>query len=296
MMNGFPTYPDLNPAAGKHLFVSDLDGTFLDNFARVSTASARIVSELSHRGALISFATARTPATVDPLLAHTFTAVPVVVMTGAAEWNRAHRRFVRPAFISPEATAAALEGCRGVGLSPFIYILPPESNTLCVYHNGAMSAKEEKFFLDRSNLLLKRFILDDPAGLAGSFSNCMLILAMGPPAMVFPLADKLRRSAPLSVSAYTDNYNPSAAILEILAPDVDKATAVMRLKMETGAEKLTVFGDNLNDLSMMAVADTSVAVANAVPRVLDAADVIIGPNTEDSVARYILEALTAMNS
>jgi len=48
-----------------------------------------------------------------------------------------------------------------------------------------------------------------------------------------------------------------------------------------------VFGDNLNDLPMMAVADVAVAVENALPEVKAKADVVIGPNTDDAVARWI---------
>ena len=42
---------------------------------------------------------------------------------------------------------------------------------------------------------------------------------------------------------------------------------------------------------MMEVADEAVAVANAMPEVIERADTVIGPNSEESVARYILESL-----
>ena len=51
-----------------------------------------------------------------------------------------------------------------------------------------------------------------------------------------------------------------------------------------GADRLTVYGDHINDLPMFAVADEAVAVANALPEVLDAASRTIGPNTLPSVA------------
>ena len=56
-----------------------------------------------------------------------------------------------------------------------------------------------------------------------------------------------------------------------------------------GADRLTVFGDNLNDIPMMQVADCAIAVENALPEVKAAAHETIGPNTSDSVARYILK-------
>ena len=68
---------------------------------------------------------------------------------------------------------------------------------------------------------------------------------------------------------------------------MSKARAVQDLARQLGADRIVVFGDNLNDLSMMAVADEAVAVANAFPEVKAAADVVIGPNSADSVAKYI---------
>jgi hydroxymethylpyrimidine pyrophosphatase-like HAD family hydrolase len=38
---------------------------------------------------------------------------------------------------------------------------------------------------------------------------------------------------------------------------------------------------------MMAVADVAVAVDNALPQVKDAADIVIGANSADAVARHI---------
>ena len=71
----------------KTLYVSDLDGTLLGSDSRVSQRSAELITELSARGALITVATARTPATVVPLMAHAATGVDYIVMTGAAGWN-----------------------------------------------------------------------------------------------------------------------------------------------------------------------------------------------------------------
>lgn len=279
----------------KTLFVSDLDGTLLSDNARVSSITARIISELSHEGALISVATARTPATVDPLLAHTFTTIPAIVITGAAMWNRRYRHYENVRTITPEAATTAITACRNAGLRPFIYTLGVE-NVLHVYHNGGLSNKEEKFVYDRRGLPLKKFHLDEPAGGKDSFESTLLVLAMGDVDTVFALAETLGTDKRLSISAYQDSYNRSTGIIEIFGENVSKASAVLHLKEMTGATHLTVFGDNLNDLTMMAIADTAVATSNAVEQVKEAADIIIGSNNDDSVARYIREAISKTRS
>lgn len=80
----------------KHLFVTDLDGTLLNADSKVSQESAEIISSLSREGALITVATARTPATVEPLLCETATSIPAIVMTGAAMWDRKEKRYIGP--------------------------------------------------------------------------------------------------------------------------------------------------------------------------------------------------------
>ncbi|MGN1450967.1 MAG: HAD family hydrolase, partial [Eubacteriales bacterium] len=47
------------------------------------------------------------------------------------------------------------------------------------------------------------------------------------------------------------------------------------------------FGDNLNDLPLFEGCDVSVAVANAVPDVIKAADFVCGANAADGVVEWI---------
>ena len=86
------------------------------------------------------------------------------------------------------------------------------------------------------------------------------------------------------VSAYPDLASRDISYIEVFRCGVSKAAAVLKLKSILGADRLTVYGDHLNDLPMFAVADESVAVSNALPEVLSAASRIIGPNTLPSVA------------
>ncbi len=110
----------------KTLYITDLDGTFLNSDAQVSARSAAIVSELSRRGALISVATARTPATVEPLLADTYTGADLVVMTGAALWNRPAHRYDDLRLLSARETGIIVDAMRRHGINLFAYVAQPD--------------------------------------------------------------------------------------------------------------------------------------------------------------------------
>lgn len=269
----------------KTLYVSDMDGTLLDNDSLVSPKSAAIISELSRQGTLITVATARTPATVDPLLASTYTCCPAIVMTGAAFWDREKRQLVNAKLFSPGTAIEIVDCFRHAGLDPFIYTVASSSH-LDVYHGIDMNPGEYDFYQARRRLELKKFhIGSSPA--VDEMDRAILLFSIGDTDRVARLAGDLQSRRDCSVSFYPDLHSPARSLIEVFAPGVSKARAVQELACQLGADRIVVFGDNLNDLSMMAVADKAVAVANAFPEVKSAADVVIGPNSDDSVAKYI---------
>lgn len=275
----------------KTLFVSDMDGTLLNNEACVSAESARILTELADRGVLFTVATARTPATIEPLLADTRTTLPAIVMTGAALWHRDTQSYSDVHFLDGIFESDVDRVFESHGIHPFVYTLP-QNGIIEVYHKGAeLTRNEDLFVSQRLDLPLKHFNIGQgaPAQTAG---RRMLHFAMGSIPAIERAADELRRRAHCELSCYRDTYTPNLGLLEVFAPGVSKATAVRKLKESVGADRLVVYGDNLNDLPMLRAADLAVAVDNAVGPVRLAADVIIGPNTADSVARSVA-SLTA---
>lgn len=82
--------------------------------------------------------------------------------------------------------------------------------------------------------------------------------------------------------------------VEVSAAGVNKASALAELcdELEVRADEVVAFGDHLNDLPMLAWAGRAVAVANAHPDAIAAADEVTASNDEDGVAR-VLERLAA---
>ncbi len=83
--------------------------------------------------------------------------------------------------------------------------------------------------------------------------------------------------------------NSADALLEIAAAGVSKATALAEFCAERGVgpEEVMAFGDMPNDVPMLAWAGYAVAVANAHPDVIRAADEVTASNDEAGVAMVL---------
>ena len=274
-------------SAVKTLYVSDLDGTLLDDNSVLSSGTVatlnRVIGEL---GGQFTIATARTPATVVPLMQEVNAALPFIVIGGSAMWNPITNSYEHTRGIDEATVNAVADVFDRHNSHPFIY-RRHGNNILHAHHYGAMSAQEERFVAARQHLPLKRFFLDD-SSYRHSADEALLIFAMNKYAVLKDIADDLKATvATCSVMVYHDIFNESEGYLEIFTAGTSKAGAIRELASQVGADKVVVFGDNRNDIAMMQAADHSVAVGNAFPEVKAIAGEVIGPNTEDSVARWI---------
>lgn len=276
------------------LFITDLDGTLLNSEARLSAGTVAMLNEAISHGAMVSVATARTPATVSLLLKDVDFRIPLVVMTGVALWDKSTGLYSHVQKFSPEKVNEIVEAyLTPEGGGGFLYTLrkqPDGRDMMDIYHIGPMNAIEREFMEERLHSPYKRFIVPESgiSTLPEKIEDGVLFFGMKPDRIAEKIRERLLGIEDINPMFYHDWHGDEIAEVEAFPEGATKAKAIMRLKRLTGAERIVVFGDNFNDLSMMGIADHSVAVANALPEVKAAADEVIGTNDEDSVARYIL--------
>lgn len=276
-----------NEQCGPTLYVSDLDGTLLGEDSQLSAVTVatlnRIIGEL---GGLFTVATARTPATVVPLMQQVHARLPFIVIGGSAMWNPVSMSYEHTRGIDDMTVNAVADVFDRRGAHPFIYRRHGK-NLLHTHHYGPLSPQEERFIAERQHLPLKQFFLND-RDFRHSDDEALLIFSMNKYAVLKSIADDLRTSVPTcSVMVYHDIFDESEGYLEIFSAGTSKAAAIRDLARQLGAGRVVVFGDNRNDIAMMQTADFSVAVDNAFTEVKSVASEVIGPNTADSVARWI---------
>lgn len=271
------------------LYVSDLDGTLLQPDARLSDKTLKMLNRSIADGKLFTIATARTPATVAGIISGVEMNLPAIVMTGAAMWNPAANRYFRTERMTAEAAIALADVYRESGFPIFHFTL--EDDMINIYHiGGSLNELECQFVEERIDSPYKRFHLraDGKEILPPDPSKTILFYGMQPTALAEAAFARARRVEGARSQFYHDIYGPEIGILEAFAPQATKANAVEYMKKITGADRVVAFGDNINDIPMLEKADVAVAVDNALDEVKRVADIIIGPNTSDSVAEFIL--------
>lgn len=262
-----------------------MDGTLMGSDSRVSPATASIINRLAaERGMLFTVATARTPATVVPLMSEVKTSLPYIVLAGAAMWDAREGAFVDVQAIPHDVVRAIAAIFEKHGLRPFIY--RQHGNRIHAHHYGEMSAQERKFVDERLGTPFKKFFLDDE-NYHTNDDMAMLIFSMNDYDTLKRIYTEVRDTVDCSPMFYHDIFDPSVGLLEIYTSGCTKAGAIKRLAARVGASRIVAFGDNRNDIAMLEVADHAVAVENAFPEVKAVAHEVIGLNTDDAVAHWL---------
>ena len=231
----------MNSVKSTTLYVSDMDGTLLNSQSAISPTTAAILSRVISSGALFTVATARTPATVVPLLSGVGVKLPYIVMTGAAMWNNSTRGYECVRAFSPATVSHICGIFERHGLQPLVY--RRHGSFLEVHHTGDYSAQEQQFVAERQNLELKRFMPDDP-DYGQSPDDALLIFSMQNYESLRAVRNEIAATTQCSVMFYHDIFDPQSGILELYAPGTSKSAAIATLASRVGADRVVVFGDN----------------------------------------------------
>ena len=268
----------------KNIYITDLDHTFLRNDLSISDYTQNIWNSYSSHS-ILSVATARTYKKTMQFLTNIEINAPMILLDGALIAT-ADKKIIDTKFISKDIADSIINEGAKFGIYPFILALVDQNLNEAFLHSNILNKAQEE--------VLTRYVGDD------NLRECKNIRAMDDNFKIVYMGDeKLLRELALHVeNIFGDELKyilaPEAYIgcyfLTILHKNADKSHGIQSVSEYSGFDlsKLTVFGDNYNDLGMCALAGTSVAMANAQQKVKDEATHILPhTNDEDGVARYL---------
>lgn len=270
----------------KTLYITDLDGTFLNENGVVSEESRRVVNALSEKGLLFSVATARSIMTAGELLRGLQINAPVVLMNGVFLFDIPKAQVVSFHEIAPDALEAVVACFRQNGKSPMLWLYG-DDGLLSVQYTRLELQVNRDFYEKRKDSFQGRFkrvdSLSVPQGQHAVYINLVDTFEA-----LRPIAEALKSLEDVAFAFYADTYT-EYWFLEVYSARASKANAALELKTLVNADRITAFGDNLNDLTLFSVADEAYAVENAVPEVKAAANAILESNRADGVAKFLLK-------
>lgn len=265
------------------LILTDLDGTLLRNDKSLSPANRAALERAAAQGAQVVVATGRFFGGVPRELRDMPFLRYFILMNGAKVYDREEDRVLYRAEIGLETAEQIFD------------LFQPLDATVDCYQNdrGLMDRK----YFDRLDYYIpdqvsreltrrNRTPVDNFREAVRSGGNSVQkIQGFFPHLELRPrVMERLAREFPELVLSISIDHN-----LEINAPDATKGAALLALcrALDIDPSETVAFGDGTNDVTMVKAAGVGVAMANASPETLAAADLVAPSNEEDGVARVL---------
>lgn len=261
------------------LIATDVDGTLLDGDERITVRTRDAVWAAVAAGTRFVLATGRPPRWISPVVDGLGFAPMAVCANGAVLYDPETDRIVAARTLSVDALAAladiAEHAIPGVGLAV--------ERVGRSAHDAATpqfvsSPGYEHAWLNPDNTEVSR------ADLVSAPAVKLLVRRAG--ARSADMAAELAKY----VGAEGDiTFSTNNGLLEIVPRGINKATGVAELATPLGisAQDIVAFGDMPNDVAMLRWSGLGVAMGNAHPDAVAAADEMTTPNTDDGLARVL---------
>ena len=273
------------------LFISDLDGTLLNQNAEISCETKKIINQLIGNGMNFSVATARTLASAGKILSGLNIRLPIILMNGVLIYNPLYKRYEVVNSLTEKLRNEIQSNAKALNLDCFMYTI--RGNSMMTYFENLSSNAMKSFYNERrekyykSFTQVKNFLEISDEVIYYTFINKYDKLK--------PLYERLSKNTQLEITFYDDIYSENLWYLEAFSAKASKKQGLKYLRQKYGFNQITAFGDNLNDLPMLEEANLKCVVSNARQELLNSADIVIGSNSDDGVAKYLLTAFRKEN-
>lgn len=256
------------------LICTDLDGTLLKNDKTISVENSEAIEYFKREGGYFTFITGRMPYYAIESYNTVKPNVPFGCINGGGVYDGARRKYVWSCEISMQVLELVHyidDNFPGIGIQ-----ICTLDNTYFLRENHAMELFRAATKLP--NLTCDYCDVKPPVAkiIFGSESDSEL-----------REVEKMLRAHP--VANNFEFIRSDKMLFEILPKGVHKGLALQKLVEYLGVDsgKTVAVGDYNNDIGMFKVASVGIAVSNACPEALEAADIITVSNEEHAIAKVI---------
>ena len=271
------------------LYVSDLDGTLLNRQGLLSDTTRAGLTELLLQGLPFTVASARHVVSIRQLLAGLPLSLPVVSSNGAFISDLATGRHELVHGMDSALGEALFALVRRQGHLPFLSVHTPEGDRL--YWQEVQNEGQQHFVDERvqnGDPRLRRCEALAPQLGGGPLMTLVVVGAQGP---LQALYEDIQAQFGGLVQCHLneDLYRPDWPWLTVHDRRATKDQAIHILAQRYGLSdrEVVVFGDQVNDITMLRAAHRGIAMANAIDEVKAEAQAVIGHHDEDAVLAFL---------
>jgi Cof subfamily protein (haloacid dehalogenase superfamily) len=257
------------------LVATDLDGTLVRNDFTIGARSVAVLMRVQALGGQVVLVTGRPIRWLYPAYRHLPIQPLAVVANGAAVYDPVDDKILHSA---PLSRAVLAEVCARLREAvPDVRFAVETEGGRVLLHEPEYQIGSWEVHNDGVRCVASAELVAQPAA--------KLLVNAGPQpseaftALVAGLLDGMAEAT----------HSSSSGIVEVSAAGVTKAAGLAWVadRLGVASHEVVAFGDMPNDLPMFAWAGRGVAVANAHPSVLAAADEVTAANDADGVAEYL---------
>ncbi|KRN30560.1 hypothetical protein IV40_GL001746 [Lactobacillus selangorensis] len=256
----------------------DIDGTLVNDQKKVTPATRQVIEQLQAQGHLFYIASGRMYVLATAIAHLVNDQVHVIASNGAVYETKDG---LQVAHLGRKAVLAAYDAAERAHLTGHFFTLDTAYDNRNTYSVAALRAAN----IDRNNTNLKTIQIQSRAQIERVADK-----------IINGIISDYKKQIQLKVThAYLGRQHlmnlssSNRGNIELIPSHYDKAVAVQAIQKLSGipAERTIVFGDGMNDTGMMQVADISVAMGNAQPRVKKFAHYETTTNNENGVAVFL---------
>ncbi len=267
----------------KTLYVTDLDGTLMRDDKIISNESTAILNHLLDQGIFLTYATARSLDSASEITRNISFNLPVIIRNGTILANPVSKKEIEISMFGKELEhirrALADNAIPGFATAYF------GSNEVKLCLAGRTNEGFEDYLQNHS--ADRRIHMVDTEDKLYEGKTCYFTF-IAPKNELQPLYERVKQIEGINCVFQQDKYRPEYW-LELCPGNATKASAIQRVKQLCGCQKVIVFGDSANDISMFRMADEAYATKNAIDELKEIATGIIESNNMDGVARWLEE-------
>lgn len=273
----------------KTLYISDLDGTLLNEQASLSKETIETLNRLIENGLHFSIATARSAATVTKIMAPIPMNVPAILMNGVLIYDFKTQKYLSIQYLKAKVVTTIIDSLKEFELTGFMYEV--NDHILTTYYTFLSNESQKDFYHERVTKYQKKFVH------ISSFSDhttesIIYFCLLDSKERLEPLYNKLKTNPDIAMAYYKDIYSTDDTwYLELFSAKATKYNATMYLRNTYDYDYIYGFGDNLNDLPLFRACNETCAVENAKEELKAVATHIIESNQKDGVINWIQKNL-----